>query len=106
MRASTASEPRRRRPPAASRERWNARVGGLDYGVLLVAEPKRRDTVLRGVAVKMGSHTTAAVTVQPPAYAKPGDRFRFDIIQRRADGTIAGGSTYVLAVTHPPQQAK
>jgi hypothetical protein len=80
------------------RRRWNERVGGLDRGRLLVAEQQQPHVLLRNVAIPVGSHTTAAVTVQPPPDAKPGDRFRFDIIQRRTDGTIVGGSTYVLAV--------
>jgi len=89
------------------RHRWDERVGGLDRGRLLVAEQRQSDILLRDVAIPLGGRTTAAVTVQPPADAKPGDRFRFDIIQRRSDGTIAGGSTYVLAVqTRSPKPAK
>jgi hypothetical protein len=35
--------------------------------------------------------------VRAPDGAKPGDQFRFDVLQRR-QGTVAGGSTYALAV--------
>jgi hypothetical protein len=91
----------RRRIVEPARKIWTERVSGLSRDQLLVADPKRGDIRLRDVAIPVGSYTTAAVTVQPPPGAKPGDRFRFDIIQRRSDGTIVGGSSYVLAVRTP-----
>jgi hypothetical protein len=49
------------------------------------------------VAIPAGGYITAAVTVQAPADAQPGNRFRFDVMQKR-DGEIVGGSTYVFVV--------
>lgn len=51
-----------------------------------------------GVRLALGGHITAAVTVQAPPESKPGDRFRFDIIQKSGN-QIIGGSSYVMAVT-------
>lgn len=52
---------------------------------------------IRGVTLAPGGHITAAVTVVAPPSACPGDRFRFDILQRNGD-ELVGGSTYILEV--------
>jgi hypothetical protein len=91
----------RRHHEGKRRERWEQRVRGLARERIFVAQGATAPR-LGGLRIPAGSRVTAAVTVQPPATAKPGDSFRFDIIQRRSDGSIAGGSSYVLAVTNPP----
>jgi hypothetical protein len=58
-----------------------------------------------GVTIHPNEPVTAALTVQAPAGALPGDRFRIDVLQRR-DGRIVGGSSYVLAVYEPGRPEK
>ncbi|MEY2417059.1 MAG: hypothetical protein QOH53_2393, partial [Ilumatobacteraceae bacterium] len=50
-----------------------------------------------GIRLPAGARITAAITVRAPDGAKPGDDFRFDVLQRR-NGEIVGGSTYAVAV--------
>lgn len=53
---------------------------------------------LRGIRLPAGGQITAAVTLTAPPGAKPGDRYRMNIIQQQ--GTVLiGGSTYIIAVT-------
>jgi hypothetical protein len=54
------------------------------------------ESAMSGIRIPYGERVTAAINVQAPADARPGDRFRFDVLQRM-DGTVVGGSTYVLA---------
>jgi hypothetical protein len=71
------------------------RLTGLDRRRVYVAgdEP---ESAMSGIRIPYGERVTAAINVQAPADARPGDRFRFDVLQRM-DGTVVGGSTYVLA---------
>lgn len=70
------------------------RVAKFDRSRIFVAGPG--SPAIEGIRLPPHGHVTAAVTVQVPPYAKPGDRYRFDILQRRA-GRIVGGSSYVVA---------
>lgn len=51
-------------------------------------------------AVHLGPHgrATCAVTLAVPESARPGDTYRFDLVQR-SGGRILGGGTYLVAVT-------
>lgn len=59
--------------------------------------------VIPGVKIEPLQYITVAVTVKAPDSAKPGDRFRFDILQRSGDH-IVGGSSYVMAVIRGDQK--
>jgi hypothetical protein len=74
-------------------------IARLDRSRVYVAKDTPVCTV-GGVRLPAGGHITAAVTVQAPPESKPGDRFRFDIIQQSGN-RIIGGSSYVFAVTKP-----
>lgn len=66
---------------------------------LLSAE---RDAVseIRNLDLAPGKTFTGFLRVQPPTKAKPGDTFRFRLIQR-SNGKILGGSTYEVQVLAP-----
>lgn len=51
-----------------------------------------------GVHLPAGAAITAAVTVQAPPEARPGDRYRLDVMQRDGE-RIIGGSSYEIVVT-------
>lgn len=51
-----------------------------------------------GLRIPPQESQTAALTLQAPANAVPGDSYRFDVIQRSGE-EILGGSTYYLVVT-------
>jgi hypothetical protein len=70
---------------------------GLDRSVVYVADAAASSPTISGIRLPAGGHTTAAITVRAPEDAKPGDQFRFDVLQRRA-AKVMGGSTYVLSV--------
>jgi hypothetical protein len=73
------------------------RIAQLDRERTLVAD-KAETATLKGVEIEPGAPITAAITVEAPSTAAPGDSFRFDVLQR-SNGAILGGSTYVIAVT-------
>ncbi|HLW54653.1 MAG TPA: hypothetical protein VKW06_17585 [Candidatus Angelobacter sp.] len=85
--------------PSEIEETRRKRMAHLDHSRVYVAKPASVATI-GGLRLAPGARITAAVTVQAPPDAKPGDRFRFDIIQK-SGGKILGGSTYVFAVTKP-----
>jgi hypothetical protein len=85
--------------PSDVREVRIRKIAHLDRSQIFVAE-KESMAVIAGVKLAPGARITAAVTVQAPLESKPGDRFRFDIIQKSED-VIVGGSSYVFAVTKP-----
>jgi hypothetical protein len=93
--AKMAREPR----PSDVRDVRIRKIAHLDRSQIFVAE-KKSMAVISGVKLAPGGRITAAVTVQAPPESKPGDRFRFDIIQK-SEGRIVGGSSYVFAVTKP-----
>jgi hypothetical protein len=75
------------------------RMASLDRSQVFVAEnvPAPR---IAGVKIPAGGRITAAVAVQAPDAARPGDQYRLDILQM-ANGAIVGGSSYIVAVTKP-----
>ena len=77
------------------------KLEGIDRSILYVADDKAVTPTISGIRIAGGAHITAAITVRAPDGAKPGDQFRFDVIQRRK-GKVVGGSTYVLAVFREP----
>lgn len=76
--------------------RTERRLRTLDWDRHLVLA-KGGVGVLAGVPIEPKAPLTAALTIQAPPGAEPGDRFRIDVIQRRGE-TIVGGSSYVVAV--------
>jgi hypothetical protein len=76
-------------------EQKRRRLASLDRSRIFVAAAGV--PAIEGVKLEACSFITVAVTVQAPATAKPGDRFRFDILQK-SGGRIVGGSSYVMAV--------
>jgi hypothetical protein len=79
------------------REETLRKLEGIDRSVVYVADSAAATPTISGILLPAGGHITAAITVRAPDGAKPGDQFRFDVLQRR-QGTVAGGSTYALAV--------
>jgi hypothetical protein len=73
------------------------KLEGIDRSVVYVADQHAATPTISGIHIAGGAHITAAIAVRAPDDAKPGDQFRFDVLQRRK-GKIVGGSTYVLAV--------
>jgi hypothetical protein len=53
---------------------------------------------LKGVRIPPGGFITAALTLQAPEIAVPGDQFAIHVLQRHG-GKVVGGSSYVIAVT-------
>jgi hypothetical protein len=82
--------------PADVHEIRVRRIAHLDRSRVFVAE-SASVAKISGVKLAPGAYMTAAVTVQAPPDSKPGDRFRFDIIQK-SENRILGGSSYVFAV--------
>jgi hypothetical protein len=73
------------------------KLEGIDRSVVYVADAAAATPTISGIRLPADGHITAAITVGAPDGAKPGDQFRFDVLQRRR-GQVAGGSTYALAV--------
>jgi hypothetical protein len=69
----------------------------IDRSTLYVADDKAMTPTISGIRIAGGARITAAITVRAPDGAKPGDQFRFDVVQRQK-GKVVGGSTYVLGV--------
>jgi hypothetical protein len=80
-----------------SRERRLRKLERLDTDSTLVAEDATGMPMLTGVRIPAGGCITAAFTVQAPATAVPGERFRLDVLQRAGE-RLVGGSTYIIAV--------
>jgi hypothetical protein len=83
--------------PVEIREVRVRKLDELDRSRVYVANDAPTLAIV-GVPIPAGGFITAALTVQAPAEARPGDRFRFDVLQKRG-GVIAGGCSYVFAVT-------
>ncbi len=90
--ATLAGEPSLADEVEAERRR---RVAKLDRSRVFVAGGGT--AAVEGVHLPAGGSLAAAVTVQAPPTARPGDQFRFDILQK-SDGRVLGGSSYVFAV--------
>jgi hypothetical protein len=71
----------------------------LDLSRVLVMQEKPK-AALGGLTLPAGESAWAAITLRAPEGAKPGESFRFDVIQR-AGKQIVGGSTYMLGVRKP-----
>jgi hypothetical protein len=78
------------------RQRRKKKLRELDRSMIYVAD-NSPNPMLGGVRLGPGARITAAVTIQAPPDAVPGDRYRIDCIQRSA-GRIIGGSSYVAVV--------
>jgi hypothetical protein len=70
----------------------------LDPTQVYVADPDAKRPSVTGIRIAPLKPITAAVTIQAPPNADPGDRFRLDIMQRNGD-RIVGGSSYVVVAT-------
>jgi len=82
------------------RRRKLRRLARLDGSRHLVAREGAHVATLAGVRLPPRGLATAALTFEAPADAKPGDRFRLDVLQRRGS-EILGGSTYIIAIVRP-----
>lgn len=93
------SAKRLRHDPAVRDEREVKlrKLKGIDRSLVYVADNTSATPTISGIRIPAGGVITAAITVRAPDGAKPGDVFRFDVLQKR-NGTIVGGSTYALAV--------
>jgi hypothetical protein len=78
-------------------------IGNLDRSRVFVADDSNMLTIRR-LPVSPERPLTAAVTLRAPDSARPGDRFRFHVIQYDSKGAIVGGSSYVFAVTASRQE--
>jgi hypothetical protein len=89
----------RQHPPTDPiRARRLANLDALDTSELFVADPAPHPTL--SVLVPGHGRVTAVFTVEPPHQARPGDRFRFEVLQRERHHLV-GGSSYVVAVVNP-----
>jgi hypothetical protein len=80
-----------------ARERRHRALARLDRDHILVADAGTPPAIVSDVSIPARGSVTAAFTIQPPPGAKPKDRHRLDVIQRRA-GRIVGGSSYIIAM--------
>jgi hypothetical protein len=84
-------------------QRTMRKLASLDHSRVLVSPGGAEPATINGLELEAMSSFTGAVTLQAPADAEPGDRFRLDVIQRRGE-EIVGGSTYVIAVYEPTRR--
>ena len=69
----------------------------LDRGRIYRADATTAAPTISGVPIPGQGFVTALVNLRAPRDAKPGDHYRFNILQR-AGGKVIGGSTYVYTV--------
>lgn len=74
----------------------------LDRDRVYVASDASSSPTVRGIEIPALGSVTVALVVQAPVDGRPGDRFRFEVIQKRGV-KIIGGSSYVVAVTRRPR---
>jgi hypothetical protein len=72
------------------------KISRLNRARIFVADQKAMPT-FAGIKIHPERSITAALVVEVPSEAKPGDRFRFDVLQKHGENLI-GGSTYFVAV--------
>lgn len=84
-------------PQDHHRPRMLRKLAGLDRSRTYEAEANAARPTISGLALPPGSSITAAVTIEAPAEARPGDQYRLDVIQYEGQ-RIVGGSTYVIAI--------
>jgi hypothetical protein len=81
--------------------RWRlGKLESLDRSRLLVANGLSSKPTIRGIKIPRRGMYSFGLTIQVPAAAVPGDRYRLDVLQRQA-GRLIGGSTYIIVVTKP-----
>jgi hypothetical protein len=85
------------------RTRRLRRLRSLDRKQIYRAERGSLTPSVERVAIEPGAAIAAAVMVHAPLDARPGDRYRLDVLQK-LDGRIMGGSTYILVVPDPPRR--
>lgn len=78
-------------------KRTHRALAELDRKTAFVAEADVGEATMRGIPLRRGASFTAALSLVAPDGARPGDSYRFDVIQRRGD-EIVGGSTYAFVV--------
>jgi hypothetical protein len=69
--------------------------GGFSHSPKTIALDFHNAT--EGVPIPGRGFVTAVVNLRAPDEARPGDHYRFNIVQRRA-GALVGGSTYVYTI--------
>src|SRR5258705_8830947 len=91
---------RRMRHEPAVRDEREIKLGtleGIDRSAVYVADQQVAAPAISGIRLARGAHIPPAIAVHARDGSKPGDQFRFDVLQRRK-GKVVGGSTYVLSV--------
>ena len=79
----------------------------LIHGVQPILLHSNAVAEVRGVIVPAKTTTVAFVAVQPPAGAKIGDHFDFDIVQRpQQKGSVQGGMTVSVRILAPAEPAR
>jgi hypothetical protein len=78
-------------------EQQRRKLDGIDRTRIYLARDTATKPTLSGVRIPPGGYVTAVVNLRAPNDARPGDHYRFDIIQQDGD-RIIGGSTYVYVV--------
>lgn len=76
-------------------------LDAISEAEMLIAE---QDVVaeLRGLEIGARQSLTAFLAIEPPARAKLGDEWRFQLIKRaHQDRTVLGGSTYSVRILAP-----
>jgi hypothetical protein len=74
----------------------------IDRTRTYIANGSGERPMLSGVQIPPGGYVTAVVNLRAPDDARPGDHYRFNIIQQDKD-RIIGGSTYIYAVVETPE---
>jgi hypothetical protein len=85
---------------ARGAQRTSQVLASLEHHRPLVLERPGSVSVLGGLVIDPDEPIAAALTIQAPSESSPGERFHFDVIQRRGS-QIVGGSSYVVAVAAP-----
>jgi hypothetical protein len=89
---------------AVDLELQRRKLDGIDPTRIYTALGSANRPTLSGVRIPPGRCVTALINLCAPDNARPGDHYRFDIIQQ--DGArILGGSTYVYVVVETPESS-
>jgi len=83
--------------PPDDLELQRRKLEDLDRNRIYAADASAKEPALSDVRIPAGSAVTAIVNLRAPKDARPGDHYRFNIVQRDRDRVI-GGSTYVYAI--------
>ena len=61
-----------------------------------------KGTPLTELPITPGSTQTIFIRIDPPAKAKPGNEWRFSVVQRNSrTGDVHGGAAYLVQVVQP-----